>query len=565
MTNKYVIIGGVACGPKVAARLRRLDLDAEITIIEKGEILSYGGCGMPYYISDEVHDIKELWSTPVGVPRDVQFFKKVKNIEIMDRTLAQKINRTEKKVEVVRLETGEVQEISYDKLVLAVGGTPVDPPIPGKNLNNVYKLNHPYDAEGIKKAVGTGKIKNAVIVGGGLIGLEVAESLTKLGIKVVIVEMLDRVLPKMLDIEMASLLMHDMRVNGVDISVNNKVLSFEGDDQGNLKAVVTEQGTIEAQLALVSIGVRPNSKLAQEAGLEITDNDAIKVNEYLQTTDPDIYAGGDCVDNYHLILKKRVYTPLGDLANIHGRIIANNIAGTPEEFPGVLGTTICRVFDFNAGSVGLTEERARELHYDVVTVLAPGPDKAHFYPTAKTIFIKLVGNKKDGKIIGAQVIGPGDVAKRLNMLSLGLYYGITAKEMAKMDLAYAPPFAPAMDNLITAANIIQNKIDGIAKSISVLDVKKKLENNEDFILLDVRSPKEVEEMSLPYKNVVYIPLGVLREKYDQLPRDKEIIIFCKVSLRGYEAQRILEEKGFTNIKFMDGGIVSWPFERSVKK
>ncbi|MFZ5752774.1 MAG: FAD-dependent oxidoreductase [Bacillota bacterium] len=565
MANKYVIIGGVACGPKVAARLRRLDLDAEITIIEKGEILSYGGCGMPYYISDEVHDIKELWSTPVGVPRDVQFFKKVKNIEIMDRTLAQKINRTEKKVEVVRLETGEVQEISYDKLVLAVGGTPVDPPIPGKNLNNVYKLNHPYDAEGIKKAVGTGKIKNAVIVGGGLIGLEVAESLTKLGIKVVIVEMLDRVLPKMLDIEMASLLMHDMRVNGVDISVNNKVLSFEGDDQGNLKAVVTEQGTIEAQLALVSIGVRPNSKLAQEAGLEITDNDAIKVNEYLQTTDPDIYAGGDCVDNYHLILKKRVYTPLGDLANIHGRIIANNIAGTPEEFPGVLGTTICRVFDFNAGSVGLTEERARELHYDVVTVLAPGPDKAHFYPTAKTIFIKLVGNKKDGKIIGAQVIGPGDVAKRLNMLSLGLYYGITAKEMAKMDLAYAPPFAPAMDNLITAANIIQNKIDGIAKSISVLDVKKKLENNEDFILLDVRSPKEVEEMSLPYKNVVYIPLGVLREKYDQLPRDKEIIIFCKVSLRGYEAQRILEEKGFTNIKFMDGGIVSWPFERSVKK
>ena len=564
MPNKYVIIGGVACGPKAAARLRRLDLDAEITIIEKGEILSYGGCGMPYYISGEVHNLQELWSTPVGVPRDAQFFKKVKNVEIMDRTLAQKINRAEKKVEVVRLETGEVREIPYDKLILAVGGTPVDPPIPGKNLNNVYKLNHPYDAEGIKKAAGAGKIKNAVIVGGGLIGLEVAESLTKLGINVTIVEMMDRVLPKMLDMEMASLLMRDMRANGVKIMVNNKVLSFEGDDQGNLQAVVTEQGTIEAQLALVSIGVRPNSKLAQEAGLEITENGAIKVNEYLQTSDPDIFAGGDCIDNYHLILKRRVYAPLGDLANIHGRIIANNIAGSPEEFPGILGTTICKVFDFNAGSIGLTEERARELGCEVVSVLAPGSDKAHFYPTAKNIFIKLVGRKKDGKIIGAQIVGPGDAAKRLNMLSLGMYYGITAKEMAKMDLAYAPPFAPAMDNLITAANIMQNKMEGIAKSIPLQEVKEKLNKKEDFILLDVRIPQEVEEISLPYENVMYIPLGMLRQKTDLLPRDKEIIIFCKVSLRGYEAQRILEEKGFTNVKFMDGGIVSWPFELKTK-
>ncbi|MDK2823960.1 MAG: hypothetical protein PWQ67_774 [Clostridia bacterium] len=565
MANKYLVIGGVACGPKVAARLRRLDLDAEITIIEKGEILSYGGCGMPYYISDEVHDIKELWSTPVGVPRDVHFFKNVKNIEIMDRTLAQKINRLEKKVEVVKLESGEKMEISYDKLILAVGGTPIEPSIPGKDLNNVYKLNHPYDAEAIKRAVDSGTIKNAVIVGGGLIGLEVAESLTKHGIKVTIVEMLDKVLPKMFDIEMASLLMEDMRTNGVDVLVKNKVLSFEGDDQGNLKAVITEQGTIEAELALISVGVKPNSKLALEAGLEITENGAIKVNNYLQTTDPDIYAGGDCIDNYHLLFRKRVYTPLGDLANIHGRIIANNIAGIKEEFPGILGTTICKVFNFNAGSIGLTEDKARELNYDVVTVIAPGPDKAHFYPTAKTIFIKLVGNKKDGKILGAQIVGPGDVAKRLNMLSLGLYYGITAKEMAKMDLAYAPPFAPAMDNLITAANIMQNKIDGLAKSISMLDVREKLKNKEDFVLLDVRSPKEIEEISLPYKNVVYIPLGMLRQKYKELPRDKEIIIFCKISLRGYEAQRILEEKGFTNVKFMDGGIVSWLFERNIKK
>lgn len=557
--NKYLIIGGVACGPKAASRLRRLDPEAEITIVERGEILSYGGCGMPYFLSGEVKDLKELWSTPIGVPRDSQFFQKVKNIKILDRTLAEKINRAEKNVEVINLETGKPIKLYYDKLVLAVGGTPIIPPIEGKDLNNVFKLNHPFDASKIKEAVDRGKIKNVVIVGGGLIGLEVAEALQKSGIKVTVVEMMDRLLPKMLDKEMSSLLMKDMKANGIDISVSNKVLKFEGDDQGNIKAVVTEKGTIDARLALIAVGVKPNTKLAEDAGLEISETGAIKVNDYLQTSDPNIYAGGDCIDNINLLCNKRVYTPLGDLANIHGRIIANNIAGIQETFTGVLGTSICKVFDFNVGAIGLTEEMARKNNYAVVTVISPGPDKAHFYPTAKTIFIKLVGDRKTGKILGAQIVGPGDVAKRINMLSIGMYYGITAETLAKTDLAYAPPFAPAMDNLITAANIMQNKINGIAKSITPIEVKEKLDQKEDFILLDVRSPKEVENIALPYDNIVYIPLGALREKYHELPKDKEIVIFCKVSLRGYEAQKILEEKGFTNVKFMDGGIVSWPY------
>lgn len=429
-----------------------------------------------------------------------------------------------------------------------------------RKLKNIFKLNHPYDANNIKIAIESGKVKNAVIVGGGLIGLEVAEALVKSEIKVTIVEMLDRLLPKMLDREMSILLMRNMEANGIDVSVCNKVLGFEGDDQGNLQAVVTEKGTIDAQLALIAVGVKPNTKLAEDAGLEISENGAIKVNEYLQTSNPDIYAGGDCIDNVNLVLNRRVYLPLGDLANIHGRVIANNIAGKREKFPGVLGTSICKVFDFNAGAIGLTEEMARENDYEVVTAVVPGPDKAHFYPTAKGIFIKLVGDKKTGKILGAQIIGPGDVAKRINMLSVGMFHGITAQILAKMDLAYAPPFAPAMDNLITAANVLQNKIDGIAKSLTAMEVKERLDKKMDFILLDVRSPKEVESISLPYENVVNIPLGVLRDRYHELPMGKEIVIFCKVSLRGYEAQKILEEKGFTNVKFMDGGIISWPFE-----
>ncbi|QXM06863.1 FAD-dependent oxidoreductase [Crassaminicella indica] len=560
MSKKYVVIGGVACGPKAAARLRRLDADAEITIIEKGDILSYGGCGLPYYLSGEVEDLEELWSTPVGVQRDEKFFKNVKNINVLSNTLAEKINRSQKKVEVMDLKTNEKFEIPYDKLVLAVGAVPNKPPIKGIDLNNVFELYHPKDAKKMRGIVEAGKVKEAVIVGGGLIGLEVAEALTKQGVKVTVIEMIDKVLPKMLDVEMSMLLMKDMKKNNVDVLTSTKVLEFEGDSDGNLKAVVTDKGKIDAQLALISVGVRPNIQLAQEAGLEISDNRGIKVNEYFETSDPDIYAGGDCIDNYNLVYNQSLYTPLGDLANIHGRIIANNIHGNKEKFPGTVGTSICKVFDFNVASVGMTEEMAKKKGIDFVTVLAASPDKAHFYPTGKPIFIKLIGERQTGKILGAQIVGYGDVAKRINMVSIGLYYGIKAKDLAKMDFAYAPPFSPAMDNLIVAANIMQNKIDGMAKAVSVMDVKKKLDNKEDFILLDVRGPEEVKTMSLPYENVKYIPLGALRKKYVELPKDKEIIAFCKISLRGYEAQRILEEKGFENVKFMDGGIISWPFE-----
>lgn len=562
MGKKYVIIGGVACGPKTASRLRRLDPEAEITIIEKGEILSYGGCGMPYYLSGEVHDIKELWSTPIGVPRDGQFFKKVKNIDILDRTIAESIDKDKKVVNVLNLVSHEKKEISYDKLILAVGGSPKLPPLEGMDLNNVFKLNHPYDAEGIKRAVDGGGIKNAVIIGAGLIGLEVTEALIKQGIKVSVIEMMDRVLPKLLDKEMANLLENHMKAKGVDLYTNTKIEKCLGDDKGNVSKVLTDKGEVPADLILCSIGVTANTKLAEDAGLKINKNKAIDVNKYLQTSDENIYAGGDCVDNFSITLGKRIYTPLGDIANIHGRIIANNIVRDNEEaFPGVVGTAVCKVFDFNVSSAGLIEEFAGN---NALSILSPGPDKAHFYPSAATIFIKLVADKNTRKILGAQIVGPGDVAKRIDMVSIALYKGMTVDEFSSLDLAYAPPFSPAIDNIITAANIMRNKLDGLAKSVTPFYVKEKLDKNEDFILLDVRSPGEIEAMSLPYKNVICIALGALREKISELAKDKEIITFCKISLRGYEAQRILEENGFTDVKFMDGGIVVWPFEKNVK-
>jgi NADPH-dependent 2,4-dienoyl-CoA reductase/sulfur reductase-like enzyme/rhodanese-related sulfurtransferase len=559
MSKKYLIIGGVACGPKTAARLRRLEPDAEISIIEKGEIISYGGCGMPYYIAGDVKELKNLWTTPAGTIRNKEFFLNEKNIRVFNKTGAERIDRKEKKVEAIRLETGERVEFSYDKLVLAVGGNPAIPPFPGNHLNNIFKLSHPDDAAGIKSAVDSKEIKNAVIIGGGPIGLEVAEALEKYGIKITIAELLDRLLPKMLDKEMSALLMNNLTRKGIAISVSNKVLGFAGDAQGNLAAVNTEQGTIPAEMALIAVGVSPNKQLAEDAGLEITENSAVKVNEYLQTSDADIYAGGDCIDNLHLISGKRVYSPMGDLANIHGRIIANNIHGRQEKFPGIFGTGVCQVLNFNVGFTGLTEEAARNCGYDVATVISPGPDRAHFYPGAGYIFTKLIGDKKTGRIIGGQIVGRGDVSKRINMLSVGMYNGITAENLAAMDFAYSPPFAPAMDNLITAANIMQNKISGLAKTLTAQEVKEKLDRKEDFILLDVRTPKEVARNSISYENFANIPLGNLRKNFDQIDKNKEIIIYCAIGLRSYEAQLILEEKGFKNVKFLDGGILSWPY------
>jgi len=287
---------------------------------------------------------------------------------------------------------------------------------------------------------------------------------------------------------------------------------------------------------------------------------AISVNEFLQTTDPDIYAGGDCVENTHRLSGKKVYTPLGSTANKHGRIIADQIIGGGPSFPGVLGTAICKVLDFNVAKTGLSETEAVSQGIDIETILCPGQDRPHYYPGNATVIIKLVAEKKTHRLLGAQIVGPGDVAKRLDIVVTALSFGATIENLATLDLAYAPPFSSAMDAIITAAHVMENKLNGLAKSLSPLTVQDKMARDDDFILLDVRSMPEYEAIRIQDPKVRLSPLGKLRGDYKNLPRDKEIITFCKVSLRGYEAQRILEAQGFKNVKFIDGGIVSWPFE-----
>ncbi len=558
MEKKIVVIGGVACGPKSAARARRLMPNADITIIERGDLLSYGGCGMPYYIQGEIPTVDELMSTAAGTVRDEAFFKSVKAINVKSRTLAEKIHREEKKLETVSLETGEKEYIEYDKLVLATGADAFIPELPGRDLKGVFKLNHPNDADDIKKATGD-CCKNVVIVGAGLIGLEVAEALTSNGHAVTVVEMMDSVVPAFVDPEIAAHLEKHLKSKGVNVMTATKVQSFTGDDLGQVTQVVTDKGEIDANVVLVAIGVKPNSILAGEAGLEIGERGAIRVNEYLQTSDPDIYAGGDCVENKHLITGKPVYMPLGSTANKHGRIIGDNLAGGSSKFPGVLGTAIFKAFDMAIGRVGLAEKDCAKEGLECVSAITPGPDRAHYYPAAKPIILKMTAEKKTGKLVGVQAIGAGDVAKRIDVAATALYSGLTIHQISELDLAYAPPYSSAVDILSHAANVVDNKMHGVAKGISPHEIKQKMANGDDFILLDVRSSKEIETLPFTDDRVVNIPLGKLRERLLELPKDKEIVAFCKISLRGYEAQTILEGAGFNDVKFLDGGVVGWPY------
>jgi NADPH-dependent 2,4-dienoyl-CoA reductase/sulfur reductase-like enzyme/rhodanese-related sulfurtransferase len=561
--KKVVVIGGVACGPKTAARIKRLNPEIEVTIIEKGELLSYAGCGLPFYISGEVHSHNELMTTPAGVVRDTHFFKAVKDIVVQNHTLVESVDRERKTVHAVRVNTGEPVEFSYDDLVLSVGAKYFVPPIEGNDLTGVHFLQTIADAQRIRNENGLLKWKNAVIIGAGLIGIEVTEAFKKQGMNITMIERLDWAMGELLDPEIAHHVHNELKANGVNLRLGETVLKISGGDQGNVRSVVTDRGEFPADIVLIAVGVRPNTRLAEQMGLDIGVTRAIRVDRHLRTSDPHIYAGGDCVENISIVNGQPVYVPMGSTANKHGRVIADNICGIPSEFNGVAGTAICRIFNCNVARTGLSEKRVKEEGYDYITVLNPAPDKAHFLKDAKLIVIKFIVDKKTKKLLGAQIVGPGDVAKRMEVAVANMTSGTRVTDIGAYDLAYAPPFSPAMDNIITTANIAENKLNGLAQAYTPYEVKSKIDNNEDFIFLDVRSPGEFEEICIVDPRVKLIPLGRLRERLNELPKDKEIIPFCKISLRGYEAQRILNGKGYDKVKFLDGGIVCWPFEKKV--
>jgi len=557
---KVVIIGGVATGPKAAARLRRLNPRAEITIVEQGKIISYAGCGMPYFVGGDVDSFQGLNTTTAGIIRDKAFFLNVKNVRVLDRTVARSIDRKNRTVDIVHEETGEKGALFYDKLVLATGGQPVPLPVEGANLKRVFRLWRPEDAIAIRQLVTAEELKTAVIVGGGLIGVEMAEALTRWGLHVTVVEMLPHILPGLLDEEGAVYLTRYLRSEGVDILTGVRVTRFVGSDEGVVTRVVASEKEIPSDLVLVATGVRPNATLAKDAGLEIGKTGGIVTNEYLETSDPDIYAGGDCVESIHMITGEKVYVPLGSTANKHGRVIANNIMGYREKFKGILGTGVLKVFEYNVGKTGLTEQEARQAGLDVVTTLSPAMDSAHYHPNHKPLFLKLVADRKTNKLVGLQAVGFGDAVKRVDVMATALSFGATVDDLPALDLGYAPPYSTAVDIAAHAANVLSNKIKGIGKALTPAELRAKIDRGDDFIWLDVRTPDEYKKERIEDPRIQLIPLGTLRQRLHELPRDKEIITFCKFSLRGYEAQTILEGEGYKNVKFMDGGTEAWPYE-----
>lgn len=560
--RKIIVIGGSASGPKAAAKARRIDNNAEVVIMQKEADLSMASCGYPYYVGGFFNDRNMLLCTPTGVVRSPMFYLNAKDIDAEVNTEVTGIDTKNHSVAFKKLATGETGTMAYDKLVIATGSIPRMPPVPGADLTGITTLQSMKDADFLRKVRDEGKIKKAVVIGGGLIGIETCEALQLAGIEITVIELLPQLLT-FLDMELAKLVENHVKSKGANVITENGIAAFLGEN-GKLTAVKLQNGTeLPCELAVVAIGVRPNVKLAKEAGLKIGELGGIDVNEYMQTSDPDIYAVGDCVETVNRITDKKVLAPYGDLANLQGRVAGENAASTNcVTFPGTIQTGICKVFDYAAGSTGLSETAAKRLGYsDIITVMNASPDKPGFME-GKLLITKLIADSRTGRVLGAQCIGPGNVSKQIAQWAMAIQGKLTVEDLINADLPYAPPFSLAIDHFVATAHLMQNKMKGRLKGISCKDVKDKLQAGERPFLIDTRGPEEFEEMRLGIGETL-IPLGAIRKRLNELPEDKnkEIICYCKISLRGYEAALALEGNGWKKVKVMEGGIMAWPYPR----
>ena len=558
---KIIVIGGSAAGPKAAAKARRLNQNAEITLLQKDEDLSMASCGYPYYVGGTFNDRNMLVCTPTGVVRDPDFFKNAKDINAKTSVEVVSIDRKNHTLISKNLKDGTEEVHQYDKLVICTGSNPKKPPIDGINLDGVTTLKSMSDADYLRKIRDEKKVKKAVVIGGGLIGIETCEALQLAGISVTVVELLPQIMT-FLDLELAKIVENHIRSKSVNVITGNGIAAFLGENE-KLTHVKLQNGTeLPCELAVVAMGVQPNSKIAADAGLSIGDTGAISVNEFLQTSDSDIYAAGDCIEVKNILTGKYTYAPLGDLANLQGRVVGENITqGNKAVFPGTIQTSICKIFDFTAGSTGISETAAKKLDYDIETVITASPDKPGFMG-GLLLVSKLIVQKTTGEVIGYQCVGPGDVSKQIATAALAIKGNLKFSDIGNLDLPYAPPFSLAVDHFIVSAHVMENKIKGRMTGISAKEVMEKINNEEKPFILDARGPDEYEEMRLGIGEVL-IPLGMLRKRLQELPSDKnmEIICYCKISLRGYEAALILQTNGWKNVKVMEGGIMAWPYNR----
>ena len=559
MAEKILVVGGVALGPKAACRCKRLMPDAEVVLVDENVFISYGGCGIPYYVSGEIQNLDDLRSTPYHTVRDTDFFRDMKGITVRTQTRALAIDRAAKTLLVKDVVTGKEEKLPYDKLVLATGASPRVPPIEGKDLKNVLSLTRLEAAGAIRSACQEGKVNEAVIVGGGFIGLEAAVALAEMwGVKVSVVEMMDQILPGVLSQPLSRMAANDCQTHKVDVFTSEKVLRLEGEN-GTVTKVVTDKREIPAQMVIFAAGFLPNGQLAKDAGLEVAPFGAVVVDEHMRTTDPSIYAGGDCVAIKNIITGKMGYLPLGSMANRQGRIIGTNLAGGNASFPGFVGSWAVKLFGLSFCGVGLTVERARKEGFDAMSVSVEQLDHAHFYPEKAMMSLELVVDKATSRVLGLQgaCADPDSLKARIDAVAAALQYSKpTVEDISNLEIAYAPPFASAMDVVNVVANVADNALAGRFTPVTAdqfMDLWHKRSENHVFFI-DSRPAAAGKAMQEKHPDWHAIPLEEIAARSNEVPKDRPVAIICNTGLRAYDGLLVLVRNGVTDVVNSTGGM-----------
>jgi len=560
MPQDIVIIGAVALGPKAACRFKRLEPDSRVIMVDQSNLISYGGCGIPYFISGDISDPDQLQSTSFHMLRDEKFFREAKDIEVLTNTRAVSIDRKNKTVVVRNVFNDKEQGLPYDKVVLATGSRPARLSVPGNHLEGVFTVSDLNEAVSIKNELAGGKVEKAVIIGAGAIGLEMAEALSDLwGVETAVVEISDQILPGLLSSNMARIGQHHMEENGISFHLKENVEGLEGETR--VERVVTDKNTLDADLVIMAVGVAPNSDLAKVAGLEVSPGGAIVVNKALQTTDPNIYAGGDCIQVKNLITGKPGYYPLGSLANRQGRVIGTNLAGGHAEFEGAVGSFVIKLFEISVAGAGLNFEIAKKEGFDAVSAFVVQFDRAHFYPEKDLLYLELVVENGSGRVLGIQGLGGKNdsMVARVNAVAAILKHKPTTADISNLELPYSPPFSAAMDILNALGNTAENILAGKNRGIDAekfADWWQKREDG-DTLFLDCRGWGNAEPFVNKYPDHwKSIPQDQLRTCLNEVPGDRRLVLICNTGVRSYEAQVTLDQMGIEDTYNLQGGMAA---------
>ncbi len=561
MSQHVVIIGAVALGPKAASRFKRIEPESTVTMIDKSEIIAYGGCGIPYYVSGEVSEAMQLRTSSFHMVRDETFFRETKDVNTITGVEATHIDREAKEVRIKKMATGEEDVLRYDKLVIATGARPRTLPIPGADLNGVHVVSNPEQAESIRTSLTKGEVERAVIVGAGFIGLEMADAFADMwDVDTTVVEIAPQIMPRFMSPELAQMARQHMEEKGVSFLLNEKIQRIEGED-GRVQRVVTDKRTLEADVVIVSVGVIPNDELAKSCGLKVHERGGIIVDECMRTSDPDIFAGGDCVVIKNLITGGDFFLPLGSMANRQGRIIGTNLAGGDARSEGAVGTFVAKIFERSIAGSGLSLSVARDAGFDADSVLLTSLDRAHFYPTKELMTLELVYEKPTRRILGIQGFGTaGDtMVGRVNVVAGLLPRKPTIDELSNLEMAYSPPFSSAMDVLNFLGNMADNVLEGRNLGVGpeiFCGMWEKRQNGEYFFL-DCREEANARPFLERHPDVWHnIPQGKVLENIDKFPKDKTIVLLCNTGSRSYEAQIMLRKHGITDVVNIYGGMVA---------